>query len=450
MPTVVLAVVLAAGVTPAFAQNWSFDARKIGMGATTSGNVLEDALEQERGYRAFVVPLGPIQVLRELEVFRPGSERFDIVRSVEYASAPLHYVFGRGAPSNGRELSVDVRSATLSRDLNAYRGFVPANQPVAEGLASLQWGGTIPVRRGDRVSHGIYLGAGPYLAMRSALSVDQRLIDILGSDTDVYRPDAQLRLGNLTRGEAALAITGGYRGRLALAGAAAGSALHVTVQYSYLRGLRYEQIDSSVRFDTDAGGLLTVNPQAPFPLFVGRDHASSGSGMAIDLGLGVVAGRWEAGFSARGLANRLDWRDAERTTYTLANLFGGDSTFIETAAVPIGDVRVELPVDYRVNGAYRTGRRVGAVEFGRGFQGTNLRFGVEEQLGLLAVRGGSTYVRERWQPTAGLGINFTRRVGLDIAVFGSSANAERVRRAALAVSFRLGQAGVAASPRAFD
>jgi hypothetical protein len=201
--------------------------------------------------------------------------------------------------------------------------------------------------------------------------------------------------------------------------------------------LRYEQIDSSVRFDTDASGLLAFNPQAPFPLLVGQDHASSGSGMAIDLGVGVVAGRWEAGFSARGLANRIDWRAVERTTSALANLFGGDSTLLEAAAVPIGEVRVELPVDYRVNGAYRTGRRVGAMEFGRGFQGTTLRFGFEEQLGLLALRAGSTYVRERWQPTAGLGVNFTGRVGLDIAVFGSSANAERVRQAALAISFRL-------------
>lgn len=151
----------------------------------------------------------------------------------------------------------------------------------------------------------------------------------------------------------------------------------------------------------------------------------------------MVVDRWEAGFSARGLANRINWGDAERTTYTLANLFDGDSTFIETAAVPLGDVRVELPVDYRVNGAYRTERRVGAVEFGRGFQGTTLRFGVEEQLGPFALRAGSTNVRKRWQPTAGLGVNFSRRIGLDIALFGCSANAERLRRAALAVSVRL-------------
>jgi hypothetical protein len=438
MRWLVVLLVLAAGVAPASAQNWSFDARKIGMGATTSGNVLEDALEQERGYRAIVVPLGLFQVLRDLDVFRPGSDRFDLARSIEYASAPLHYVFGRnGQAASGRQLAVDLRNAALSRDLNAYRGFVPVNQPVAEGLASPQWGVTLPVWRGSRVSHGLYLGAGPYLALRTALAVDQRVIDILGSDTDVYLPNAQLQVGNVTRGEAAIAITAGYRGRVALAGAAEGGTLHLTLQYSHLQGLRYEHIDSSVRFDTDAGGLLTFNPLAPFPLLVARDHASSGRGRAVDLGVGVVVDRWEAGFSARGIGNRIDWRDGERTTYMLPSLFGGSAAFAETAPLPTGDVRVTLPVDWRVSGAYRTGRRLGALEFSRGFQGSTLRFGLEEQVGVTALRAGSTYVRGQWQPTAGLGLRLTDLIGLDLGVFGTSANAERVRRAALAVSFRI-------------
>ena len=43
---------------PAAAQNWSFDARQIGMGAAGTGNVLMRTLDDDRGYRAIVLPLG--------------------------------------------------------------------------------------------------------------------------------------------------------------------------------------------------------------------------------------------------------------------------------------------------------------------------------------------------------------------------------------------------------
>lgn len=425
--------------SPAWAQGWSFDARRIGMGATGSGNVLMEAIDDDRGYRAVVLPIGLIQVLRDLDVFRPGSERFDLVKSVEYAAVPLHFVIERDAgSSSGRQLVVDLRRATLSRDLNAYRGFVPARQPAAEGLSSPRWGGTIPVWRGDGVSHSIYLGAGPYLALRTELDVDDRLLGVLASDTDVYLPNSQLRIGNLTRGEWALAFTGGYRGRMALATERPAS-VYLSLDYSYLRGFQYEQIDASARLDTDGGGLLTFNVAAPVPLRLVRDHSKSGSGVAIDFGAGVVIEQLEVGLSLRGLANHIDWRNVQRTQFTLGNLFAGNDLFSESAPVSLPDRRVELPIDARVSGAYRTARRVGAVEIGRGFQGTLVRFGFEERLGFFDVRGGSSYSRERWQPAAGIGFNFTPRIALDLALFGTSANVERERKAAVAASIRLGR-----------
>lgn len=40
--------------------------------------------------------------------------------------------------------------------------------------------------------------------------------------------------------------------------------------------------------------------------------------------------------------------------------------------VPVGDVRVELPVDYRANVDYDVERWAAVAEFGRGFQGKSL------------------------------------------------------------------------------
>ena len=83
------------------------------------------------------------------------------LRAIEYAASPLHYVVGRDTSTSSEALFVsDIRNATFSRDLSKYRGFVPANNILAEGLASPRWGGTIKVHRdSDGGYQGIYIGA---------------------------------------------------------------------------------------------------------------------------------------------------------------------------------------------------------------------------------------------------------------------------------------------------
>ena len=395
-------------------------------------------IDEERSYRAIVLPFGLIQVLRNRNVFDPDSDEFDIVKAVEYAAAPLHYIVGRDSSESdsGRRLSLDIRNATLSRDLNAYRGFAPSKQPSAEGLTHTTFGGTIPVVRGGANSHGIYVGAGPYFSMRTSLDIDQRLIDILSSTTSVYVPNTQFRLGVDSRNQMALAFTGGYRGRFALTNAVSErDGLYVALDYNYLLGFRYEDVDTALRLDTDNRGLLTINPFAASPLVVGRDHTSSGRGFAVDVGVGVVADRVEVGFGVKGLSNRIDWTDVERSTHVLGNLFQGGA-FLEAPSVPVGDVSVELPRDYKAYAGFRTGSGMAVGEWGHGFQGTSLHAGYEHYLGAIELRGGTIYSRERWQPTGGIGLNMSDRVSLDLAVFGTSANVERKRHVAIAASLR--------------
>lgn len=440
--TVVVLAACLAGAVPAFAQNWSFDARQIALGSVGGGNenLASQMMADQKGYRSIVVPIGLIQVLRKTSLFNPSSNDFDLVKAIEYASSPLHFQIGRDRDesTSGLSFAVDIANANLSRDLNVYRGFVPSNQPAYEGLASPVWGGTIRVSGSEHGPfQGIYIGAGPYLAIRTQAAIDQRLIDILSSSTNVYFRHSALELGNDTTGQVAASFVGGYRGRFGIGTGGERDGIYAGFNYRYLRGFRLEDIDASVRLDTDGNGLLTVNPLLPSPLFVSRNQSRSGTGFAIDFGIGAVVKGVEASFGINGLDNRIDWKDVERRTYAMGNLFLGDDIFVQTLPVPVGDIRIELPVDYRAHGGYRNDVVYGMVEYGRGFQGKSLRAGLELRAGPVAVRGGGMYAREQWNPTVGAGFDFTRRVGLDVALYGTTGNAARERRQSIAVSIRV-------------
>ena len=430
-------------VNAASAQNWSFDARKVGLGSPSGGeNLASRMIDDEREYRTIVLPFGLLQVFRDFDRLNPSTDEFDIVRTIEYAAAPIHYTIGRDASAtNADDFIVDIANAELSRDLNDYKGFIPVNQPASAGLAAPNWGKTFRVSEGANGSfHGVYVGVGPYISMRTAPTFDEQLIRVLGEDERIYLPNAQLTAQNVTQGQLAMAVAGGYRGRFAwpsrVGSGSAREGLYVAANYNYLHGFRYEDLDFRLRLDTDRSGLLTANPLLPSPLFLTRTNAESGTGMAVDVGIGAVVNNWEFGFGANGLGNRIEWSDVEQTAYFHDNLLSGDGDLTERDPVSVGDVRVELPVDYRANVGYDADRWAAVAEFGRGLQGNSFHGGAEWRLGIVDVRGGAVYSRELWNPAAGIGVNMGQRTSLDVAVYSNSANVERRRNPAVAVSLR--------------
>ena len=54
-----------------------------------------------------------------------------------------------------------------------------------------------------------------------------------------------------------------------------------------------------------------------------------------------------------------------------------------------------------------------------------------------SIPGGAVYSRSMWNPTAGLGLWVTRRLAIDLGGYANTANIERKRRPAVAVSLRL-------------
>lgn len=446
------ALVLCATVgaaTPASAQNWSGDARHIAMGgAGTSENLASRMIEDEAGYRAIVLPLGLFQVLKNTDIFNPDSDEFDLVRSIEYAASPLHFTIDRDGTGTGALLVNAIRNGELSRDLNVYRGFVPVTQPIGYGLGKPSFGGTIPVYKNGTTKHGVYVGAGPYFGFRSSLSVDDRLVDLLSADTDVYLPNSSMPVNANVRGEGALAITGGYRGRFALSAQPASprDGLYVAFDYHYLRGFRYEGGDIAVRLDTDNAGLLTVNPSLPSPIALRRELSEKGHGYAMDMGVAALLNRWEVGFGVNGIANRITWTDVETVTYTLSDVFtGGD--FVESPTVMVPDVTLKQPVEYTGSGGYHADHWTALAQVAKRvsddpadddrYGGTVFRAGYEYRFLMLEPRVGTFYVNDSWQPSAGVGVNFGK-IGVDGAIYTTDANAQRKRRATIALSLRIG------------
>ena len=213
--------------------------------------------------------------------------------------------------------------------------------------------------------------------MTTEALINPALAAVFSSATPIYVPNTSFYMSNNTESQFALAITGGYRGRFALPGRSEGGTaadgyraadgVYIGANFHYLHGFDYEHFETNARLDTNAQGLLIVDPSKGVPVTITRNHATTGHGFAIDAGVAAVAGPWEVGFGVNGIANRITWTEAERTNYVLNSLFTGGE-FVDLPTAPVSDIRVELPVDYRANAAYNRGPGTVITEYEHGFK----------------------------------------------------------------------------------
>jgi hypothetical protein len=435
-------------VTSAFSQNFIPDARRIAMGAIGSQGNLGSALaEEQESYRAIPIPLGLFQVLRNLNVFDPRDDNFDPVRAVENLASPMHFTFDRETSRPGANLVRDLVNGRVSRDLNSYRGFTPASEIESQGLWAPSWGKTIRLA-GDKdigSSHGVFVGAGPYVSLGTNLKIDQKLIDVLASPSDVYRPNTTFTIGDLTTGQGAIAITGGYRGRLAVfdltrPNAGSRDGIYIAMNYHNLRGIHYDTADLAIRFDTDQNGQVTLQPNTT-PISVDRTNSNMGHGFAIDMGTAVLVKGWNFNVGANGIGNRIEWQSLRSEQLVLQSLFQGGNFVRRPTTAPTGTREISLPVQYSGGGGYHTDRWAAQTEISHGLQDLSVRNGVEYWVGPVALRGGARYQLDRWHASGGVGFNMTRRVGIDFAAYQTTANIERRPKVGLAVSLRLNRSG---------
>src|SRR5262245_62534952 len=113
-------LVWTATASTAFAQDYSFDARRIALGgAGGTPNVASKLVERQRRYKSVLIPVGLVKLLTDIRVYYPNREDFDFSRAVEYSASPLHFVFGRTKDITARSLFRDIVHASLQPDLNA-------------------------------------------------------------------------------------------------------------------------------------------------------------------------------------------------------------------------------------------------------------------------------------------------------------------------------------------
>jgi hypothetical protein len=428
----------------ALAQSYSGDARRIAMGGTGySDNLASRLIEEEQQYRSIVIPLGIIQLITDLDKFDIDNKNlFDPILAMEYAASPIHYQFDRFEEGPRGRFVTDLINGEVSRDLNDYRGFNLTNNLSAEGLLSPSWGYTFkPFNTDAGLFQGFYVGAGPYISVKTDLQIDEALTDVLRSPTYVSIPNRNFDIGNQSAGQLALSLTEGYRAHFGLPwGGSSGNTgrdgVYVAMDYHYLYGFRYESMDLAVQLDTDSEGLLTVDPETS-PVDLYYLNSRSGRGFALDLGFGVVVNRWEFGFGANGIANRINWEDLSLKRFSLESVLDGGDFVEERIPLASNDLRVELPVQYSGNAGYNGNRYSVVAEVARGYQGTSFHGGMEYRLHVIEFRGGMRYGLDRWHPTAGVGLNLGSVLSIDTAVLWNTTNIAREYRPGFAVSLRL-------------
>jgi hypothetical protein len=150
-----------------------------------------------------------------------------------------------------------------------------------------------------------------------------------------------------------------------------------------------------------------------------------------------VRNGWEFGVGANDIGNRIDWTGHHHKLFALTNLTTGVD-FVETSLVaPTGTIRKELPVQYVSNVGYSAGRWTVRTDWSYELQKLSAHAGSEYRVGPVALRGGARYGLKEWNPTGGIGVNFTRRFGIDVGLFGNSTNLEQKRNISMAVSLRI-------------
>ena len=441
---------------PAWAQHWTFDARRIALGgAGDRGNLASELVAERRGYRTIVLPLGLTQSLSDLSIYTslrdPADPSFDPVRALELLASPIHYTVARPETAPGvRALVHDLANAEFNRDLNAYADVVLPERTLWEGLASPNWGKTF-VLSGARDHHegfqGVYIGAGPYVSAHTDTRLDPNLIETLARIEEAGDVPANVSYHSSHRTilQAAAAVTGGYRARFPLPTRTASGwdGMYVAADFHYLHGFGFGRPEGDLNFATDETGLVVGESVGSRRVgFYDYTTSRSGRGFAVDAGVTLVFGRVDVGFGVRGVGNRLVWTDLrrERNVLELETLGppGSVGSSPPLSAEDAHTIQVELPVHSTADVAYHADGWSALAEYGHGFLGHRLQAGIEVSRGLVDLRGGARFLRDRWHPSVGIGFNPSSGPSWDIALFGGSANVLAERTLAIAVSLRLG------------
>lgn len=432
---------LMAAAASAAAQGWIGDARRVGMGGVGDwSNEAWELAPKEDTYRSFPLPFGLLQVLDDWRVFNPTGDRFNPSMVLSLVSNPLHYTSRRGGTESGQAFLMDTFNATLSPDLNAYRGFTPQSHVIAGGVWSPGWGKTFWVAEGaSGARHGFRVAAGPYLSIDTEANFEDDLITFFANPSNQYPANANLGAVHDTFSQSGAALKIGYRGRMPIVGGffTDRNGLYVAADYVYLYGTRYEEQHATLALETDSNGLLPPVPSTP-PLVIDRLASPKGHGFELNVSGALIMDEWEFTAAIDGMANRIDWERVRTKQYALLDITNGSDLEETSVPTPFTMRRSKLPLRVSGGATYDPeGPWSVSGEVKDGFRGFEVHGGAEYEVGSIALRAGTRYSNELLHPAWGAGFNLTRSFGIDLAFFTGASNIEKKRELSVAVSLRL-------------
>jgi len=425
-----LAVLVAAPARPARAQ-FSFDARRIGMGGVSLSRT-GDLRRFNPAYRAvkqraavggepkftIPVPLGlikffhdhPINNLGDDPTFNPDSTAFNPVELMNLVSNPPLFYEVKAVPTPTNDVSFTIGRNQLIINLGEATVLIPEQE---FGLGST----SRPLDMGLGFA-GFNIGVMGFLQYEVGFELDTALRAVLKDSVPVQPSRTYTILGDGTV-QAGFAPTVSFAGRLTHGaggeesddGIYLGAALHYYMGGTYARG-------------TGPAGFTTGNPvfgTTPIGLLDDTLYTSNkpfGKGVGGDVGLAWISGPFEVGFGVNDIGAELTWKDTKvQRVQFVAAVDSIRTTLLQNHV----QSKTKLPITYIANAALRmgTGTTVGGDVVNSG-RGTVIHVGAEQRMGPFALRGGvSRDQRKKIQFGWGGGLRLGP-IGLDVGFWTHS------------------------------
>ena len=444
-----LALLVLAPLLPrAASAQFSFDARRIGMGGVSlsrDGNARRynpayhavKNKNQVTGAPKFSipVPLGliqffhdhPINQLSHDPMFNPDSAAFNPIGLMDLVFNPPIFLEVKKAPTPTNDVEFTIGRNKLIVDLGATKVLIP-EQDFGLGSTSRLFdaGGGFA---------GFNIGVMGFLEYDVRFQLDTALRNFLVSDSSA-RPNTPYSVNVDGVAQAGLAPTVSFAGRIlrGIGGDATDDGLYVGGALHYYLGATYGRA-------VGPAGFTTGNPvlaSTPTPLIDGNVFTSqkpNGHGVGGDVGVVWISGPFEVGAGVDDIGAELTWSHTkiQRFLYNTA----GDS-IARTVIATDATTKTKLPLTYLANAAIHmgTGTTVGGDVINSG-RGTVIHIGAEQRTGLFAVRGGvSRDQRKKMQFGFGGGVRLGP-LGLDLGFWTHSNSLSTQRAITMATSISI-------------
>lgn len=444
-----LAVLVAGSARPARAQ-FSFDARRIGMGGvslTRNGNLrrynpayraVKDRPGSGNPKLTIPVPLGliqffhdhPISKLGDDPMFNPDSSAFNPIEVVNLVFNLPIFLEVKKAPTPTNDVEFTIGRNAFVVDLGAAQVLIPEDE--------FGMGGT---------SRLLDLGIGIKGFRVSVQGFENHDIGfVLGDSLRAFLKDADSARTNTTYNvlgdglvQGGFAPTLSFSGRVTGRGSDNDDGVYLGAAVRNYFGVAYYRAVGSGGFTTGDTLFAGPNPVTPqLEALVYRDNGigtSFGRGFGGDVGVVLISGPMEVGLGVNDIGAKLTWQDTRVDTTYFDNV--GDSIATSVVRNHV-ETTTKLPISYIANAALHmgTGTTVGADVVNTG-RGTVLHVGGEQRIGFLAVRGGvSRDQRKKMQFGFGGGLRLGP-IGLDVGFWTHSNSFSTQRGVTMATSISL-------------